>query len=81
MKRLTDNVIEADSLCWTDSLKRLTLNDDTDYLDSTVSQALSKSVWLRLADIASYSLEDVEAQIILTQLIHKLSAFCMTWVN
>ena len=44
MKRLTDNVIEADSLCQTGLLKRSTLNDDTGYLDSTVSQALNKSV-------------------------------------
>ena len=66
MKRLTDNIIEADSLYETDLLKRLTLNDDTDYLNLTVSQALSRFIWLRLADISLYNLEDVEAQIILT---------------
>ena len=78
MKRSTDNTIEADSLCQTGSLKRSTLNDDTGYLDSTVPRAPSRSIWLRLADTSPYGLGDVEAQVILTQLIHELSAFCMT---
>ena len=65
LKRLTDNAIEADSLC------------DADCLDLTASQALSRSVWLRLADTSPYGLGDVKAQVILTQLIHKLPAFCM----
>ena len=64
MKRSTDNVIEADSLCRTGSLKRSTLNDDTDYLDSTVPRAPSRSIWLRLTGTSLYGLGDVEAQVI-----------------
>ena len=57
------------------------MNDDTGYLDLTVSQAPSRSVWLRLADTSPYGLEDVEAQVILTRLIHELPAFRMAWVD
>ena len=84
LKRSTDNAIEADSLGRTGSLKRLTDNVieagslcDTGCLDSTASRASSRSVWIRLAGTSSYDLEDVEAQVILTQLIHKLPAFRM----
>ena len=81
MKRSTDNAIEAGSLCRTGSLKRSTLNGDTGYLDSTVPRAPSRSVWLRLAGTSPYGLGDVEAQVILTRLIHKLPAFRMAWVD
>ena len=65
LKRSTDNVIEAGSLC------------DADCLDLTASQATSRSVWLRLAGTSPYGLGDVEAQVILTRLIHELPAFRM----
>ena len=82
------NAIEAGSLCRTGSLKRSTDNAieagslcDAGCLDSTAPRASSRSVWLRLAGTSPYGLGDVEAQVILTQLIHKLPAFCMAWVD